>query len=106
MILPDGRSHTMRRSAGLRRVVCTLGAGLILGLPGGARAGLITQQVVDDKGEVSIPNGHFEHQFGSHMSADLGPEWGGQAGHYERMNREKLVWVNDGPPTVIHFANV
>jgi hypothetical protein len=69
-------------------------------------AGVITITVVDDKGSVSIPNGHFESVFGSRMSADLGPEWGDLAGHYERKNLERLVWVNDGPPTEIHFANV
>jgi hypothetical protein len=79
---------------------------LALLVPFPALAGTITQTVVDDKGSVTIPNGHFEKVFGSRMSADLGPEWGDLAGHYERKNSEKLVWVNDGPPIVIHFANV
>ena len=71
-----------------------------------ALAGKITTQVVEDKGSVIIPNGHYEKIFGSRMSADLGAEWGSSAGHYERTNSEKLVWVNDGPPTEFHFANV
>jgi hypothetical protein len=71
-----------------------------------ANAGTITHTVVDDKGSVTIPNGHFERRFGSRMTADLGPEWGDRAGHYERMNSEYMVWVNDGPPIVLHFANV
>ena len=83
-----------------------LGIGLVFIAPLGAGAGTITQTVVDDKGSITIPNGHFETVFGSRMSADLGPEWGDLAGHYERKNSEKLVWVNDGPPIVIHFANV
>jgi hypothetical protein len=40
------------------------------------------------------------------MPADLGAEWGDLAGHYERTNSEKLIGVNDGLPTVLHFANV
>jgi PEP-CTERM motif len=71
-----------------------------------ALAGKITFQVVDDKGSNTIPNGHYEKIFGSRMTADLGAEWGSSAGHYERNNSEKLIWVNDGPPIVIKFANV
>ena len=70
------------------------------------QAGTITTQVVEDKGTVAIPNGHFEHVFKSHMSLTLGPEWGDLAGHFERNNNEQLVWVNTGPPIVLHFANV
>jgi hypothetical protein len=84
--------------------VCVLCVAILPWQP--AFGGLITTQVVEDKGTLTIPNGHYEKVFGSHMSADLGPEWGELAGHYERKNSEKLVWKNDGPPTVLHFANV
>ena len=83
-----------------------LGVVLVVVAPMSAVAGTITQTVVDDKGSITIPNGHFETVFGSRMSADLGAEWGDLAGHHERKNSEKLVWVNDGPPIVLHFANV
>jgi len=75
-------------------------------LPMHVRAGTITFEVLDDKGTIEIPNGHFEMVFTSRMSLDLGSEWGDLAGHYERRNGEKLVWVNDGPPILINFANV
>ena len=89
-----------------RRIAMAVATFLMLGVPHATSAGVITLTVVDDKGSVSIPNGHFELVFGSRMSADLGAEWGELAGHYERRNSEKLVWVNDGPPTVIRFANL
>ncbi len=78
--------------------------GLALSAP--ASAGTMTIQVVDDKGTVAIPNGFFQHVFGSHMSLTLGAEWGDLAGHFERNNNEHLVWVNTGPPTILHFANI
>jgi hypothetical protein len=77
-----------------------------LALSAPASAGTITIQVEDDKGTVAIPNGFFQHVFGSHMSLTLGPEWGDLAGHFERNNNEHLVWVNTGPPTILHFANI
>ena len=83
-------------------VVATLG--VVFAEP--AHAGLITTEVVDDKGSITIQPGAFQHVFGSHMSVTLGAEWGELAGHFERDNNEKLVWVNAGPPITIHFANV
>jgi hypothetical protein len=71
-----------------------------------ASAGTITLNVEDDKGTVAIPNGSFQHVFGSHMSMTLGPEWGNLAGHFERNNDEHLVWMNDGTFTMLHFANI
>jgi hypothetical protein len=79
---------------------------IVLALSAPANAGTITIQVEDDKGTVAIPNGFFQHVFGSHMSLTLGPEWGDLAGHFERNNNEHLVWVNTGPPTILHFANI
>lgn len=83
-----------------------MAGGLLLAGPPPARAGVITIDVVEDKGSITIQPGHFESVFRSHMSLTLGAEWGELAGHYERQNNEKLVWVNDGPPVTIHFANV
>ncbi|MBL8484978.1 MAG: PEP-CTERM sorting domain-containing protein [Rhodocyclaceae bacterium] len=71
-----------------------------------AQAGLISIDVVDDKGSITIQPGHFERVFGSRMSLTLGAEWGSRAGHYERGNREKLVWVNTGQPITLRFANI
>ena len=85
-------------------VLAPLAFGLTLASP--ANAGTITVQVKDDKGTVAIPNGSFQHVFLSHMSMTLGPEWGDLAGHFERDNNEQLVWVNNGPPTILHLANV
>jgi hypothetical protein len=99
----DEGGRAMRRYLQFEFLV-PVAIGLALSAP--ASAGTITLNVVDDKGTVAIPNGFFQHVFGSHMSMTLGPEWGELAGHFERNNNEHLVWVNTGPPTILHFANI
>lgn len=69
---------------------------------GVARAGLITFTVVEDKGTVTLIEGHIE--FGSYMRATLPfPEWGDRAGTYVRFNKEKFVIDSI---TNIHFWNI
>jgi hypothetical protein len=79
---------------------------IALALTGPAGAGVIVIDAVEDKGSFTFNPGHFESVFTSRMSLTLGAEWGELAGHFERRNNEKLVWVNDGPPITIRFANV
>ena len=79
---------------------------ICLALAGLTHAGVIEHQVIDDKGSVTIQPGQFQSVFTSHMSVTLGAEWGELAGHFERDNGEKLVWVNNGPAITFHFANV